>query len=45
MRTSTFQKIVDCVADLGWEVERMTSSGQETYDELCKLLEQKEYFT
>ena len=38
MRTSKYQKIVDCVEDLGWEVQRMSSCGKETYDKLCKLL-------
>jgi hypothetical protein len=26
------------VIDLGWEYDRMTSSGQETYDNICKEL-------
>jgi hypothetical protein len=24
---------------LGWDYERMSSSGQETYDKLCELLQ------
>ena len=24
------------IEDLGWEYQRMTSSGKETYEELCK---------
>ena len=24
------------IEDLGWEYQRMSSSGQETYNELCK---------
>jgi hypothetical protein len=30
--------IKDLIKDLGWEYDRMSSSGQETYDNLCKLL-------
>lgn len=31
-------EIINLVADLGWDYERMSSSGQETYDKLCDLL-------
>lgn len=31
--------IKELVADLGWDYERMSSSGQETYDKLCELLD------
>ena len=30
--------IKDLIEQLGWEYERMSTSGQKTYDELCKLL-------
>lgn len=30
--------IKELVADLGWDYERMSSSGQETFDKLCELL-------
>ena len=30
--------IKDLVEDLGWEYDRMSSSGQETYDKLYNLL-------
>jgi hypothetical protein len=30
--------IKDLIEDLGWEYERMSSSGQETYDKLCELM-------
>lgn len=30
--------IKDLIEELGWDYERMSSSGQETYDKLCKLL-------
>ena len=32
------EKIIKMVDDLGWEHQRMSSSGQETYEELCSLL-------
>ena len=31
-------KIIKMVDDLGWEHQRMSSSGQETYEKLCLLL-------
>lgn len=31
--------IKDLIEDLGWDYERMSSSGQETYDKLCELLD------
>lgn len=31
-------KIKELVSDLGFDYQRMSQSGQETYDELCKLL-------
>ena len=31
--------IEELVGDLGWDYERMSSSGQETYDKLVKYLE------
>ena len=31
-------KILNLVDDLGWDYQRMSSSGQETYEELCLLL-------
>ena len=33
--------IKDLIEDLGWEYDRMSSSGQETYDKLCELLDIK----
>ena len=32
------ENIEDMVGDLGWDYDRMSSSGQETYDKLCELL-------
>lgn len=31
--------IKDLVIDLEWEYDRMSQSGQETYDKLCLILE------
>lgn len=30
--------ILQLVANLGWDYDRMSVSGQQSYDELCKLL-------
>jgi hypothetical protein len=30
--------IKDLIEDLGWDYDRMSSSGKQTYDTLCKLL-------
>ena len=32
------EKVKDLVDDLGWEHQRMSSSGQEAYEKLCKIL-------
>lgn len=31
--------IKDLIIDLGWDYDRMSTSGQYTYDKLCELLE------
>jgi len=33
------KEIIDMVDDLGWEHQRMSTSGQETYDKLWEYLE------
>ena len=33
------EEILKLIYDLGWEYDRMSSSGQETYDKLTELLE------
>ena len=33
------REIIDMVDDLGWEHQRMSTSGQETYDKLWDYLE------
>ena len=32
------KKIIEMILDLGWEFDRMSSSGQETYNKLCSML-------
>lgn len=32
------EEIKDLVDDLGWDFDRMSGSGQETYKKLCKLM-------
>jgi len=32
------EEIKKLVLDLGWDYDRMSGCGQETYDELCKVL-------
>ena len=32
-----FEKVKELLDDLGWEYDRMTSSGQETLDKLFKI--------
>jgi len=34
--TTKLNTIKSDIEDLGWEYQRMTSSGKETYEELCK---------
>lgn len=36
---STKEDIKDLVQDLGWDYDRMSPSGQETYEKLCEILE------
>ena len=31
-------KFIDLLGDLGWDYQCMTTSGRETYDEICHLL-------
>ena len=33
------KKVMELLDDLGWEYDRMTSSGQETLDKLFKLFD------
>ena len=31
-------KLIKLIGDLGWDYDRMSSSGQETYNKICDLL-------
>ena len=31
-------RLIKLVGDLGWDYDRLSSSGQETYNQLCDLL-------
>jgi hypothetical protein len=37
-KLSKKERILILVADLGWDYDRMSSSGQQVYNELCDLL-------
>ena len=37
-KLSKKDQVLILVADLGWDYYKMSSSGQKTYDDLCKLL-------
>lgn len=32
------EKLSELIEDLGWDYDRMSSSGQETYEQICSLL-------
>lgn len=36
---SHFRKLVKLIEDLGWDYQRMSTSGQQTYDEIIEVLE------
>tara|TARA_R100001443_G_scaffold114363_1_gene130268 strand:- start:683 stop:859 length:177 start_codon:yes stop_codon:yes gene_type:complete len=33
-----FEQLLELVDLMGWDYDRFSSSGQETYDKICKLL-------
>jgi hypothetical protein len=39
------EQILLLVTDLGWDYDRMSSSGRKTYDELCNLLKGQDHDT
>ena len=43
MKSNTIEQIRDLVMDLGWDCQRMSQSGIETYNRLCKILNVEEY--
>jgi hypothetical protein len=38
------KKLTNLVLDLGWDCQRMSQSGIETYNRLCKILNIEEYY-
>jgi hypothetical protein len=49
MKDKDMELLKELVLDLGWDCQRMSSSGIETYNEICNLLNlepyREEYFT
>ena len=37
-RRALLEQLKELIADLGWEYDRMSSSGKESYDEICKMV-------
>jgi hypothetical protein len=37
-KLSKREQILILIADLGWDYDKMSGSGQQTYDKLCELL-------
>ena len=33
-----FEELVNLIDDMGWDFDRFSTSGQETYEKICKLL-------
>lgn len=40
---SKVEQLRELVLDLGWDCQRMSQSGIETYNDICKLLNIEEY--
>ena len=38
LNSLSLEQLKELIADLGWEYDRMSSSGQESYDEICEKL-------
>ena len=38
VRLKEDKEILDLIEDLGWDYDRLSSSGQETYDKICLKL-------
>lgn len=41
--TKNIELLKELVLDLGWDCQRMSSSGIETYNEICNLLNLEPY--
>ena len=37
-----WQKIIQCISDLQWDFDRMSSCGQKTYDSLLEMINKLE---
>ena len=38
MTKQELEKAKDLIDDLGWDFQQMSSSGQETYKKICKIM-------
>jgi len=36
--TEDGHKLLKLIDDMGWDYDRFSSSGQETYDKICKII-------
>lgn len=43
MKDKDMELLKELVLDLGWDCQRMSSSGIETYNEICNLLNLEPY--
>ena len=34
----SLEQLKELIVDLGWEYDRMSSSGKESYDEICEMV-------
>jgi len=39
VKRKEFEQLLKLIEDLGWDYDRFSNSGQETYDEISKLLD------
>ena len=37
-RRALLEQLKELIVDLGWEYDRMSSSGKESYDEICEMV-------
>ena len=41
-RKETLKKLLDLIDDLGWDYDRMSRSGQDTYSKMIRLLDMED---
>ncbi len=41
-RKETLKKLLDLIDDLGWDYDRMSRSGQDTYSKIIRLLDMED---